>query len=78
MKIVRLKKVMEITGLGRSTLYKMISGGTFPAPVSLGGSRSVGWVLAEVESWVMAQINARDSLQNSSASEATTSGSVGY
>lgn len=59
MRIIRLKKVLEQTGLGRSTLYKMIAAGTFPAQVSLGSSRSVGWVVEEVESWVQARISAR-------------------
>ncbi|TWR54674.1 AlpA family phage regulatory protein [Pseudomonas marginalis] len=32
---------VEITGLGRSTIYKYIAEGAFPKPVSL-GERSVG------------------------------------
>lgn len=60
MKIIRLKKVMDQTGLARSTLYKMIALGTFPAQVSLGSSRAVGWVASEVESWVKENIAARD------------------
>lgn len=41
MRIIRLKDVIDSTGLGRSTVYKYISEGTFPRPVSL-GDRSVG------------------------------------
>ncbi len=43
MKLIRLQKVMEMTGLGRSTIYKYISDSWFPKPVPLGG-RSVGWL----------------------------------
>ena len=33
MQIWRLKKVMEQTGLGRSSIYNFIKAGTFPKPV---------------------------------------------
>jgi prophage regulatory protein len=60
MRIIRLKEVKHATGLGRSTIYKYISEGSFPKPVSL-GDRAVGWVESEVTGWVMARIEARDS-----------------
>jgi prophage regulatory protein len=41
-KILRIKQVLEIYPVGRSTLYKMIAEGKFNRPVSL-GSKSVGW-----------------------------------
>lgn len=59
MRLMRLKEVMDVTGLGRSTLYKYMASGQFPEPVSLGG-RSVAWVQDEVESWIRARINERD------------------
>ncbi|MEQ6886470.1 AlpA family transcriptional regulator [Salicola sp. Rm-C-2C1-2] len=59
MRIIRLREVMELTGLARSTIYKYVEAGTFPQPVPLGG-RSVGWVEQEVEDWVMARIEERD------------------
>lgn len=59
MKIIRLKQVMETTGLARSTIYKYIAAGMFPKPVPLGG-KSVGWVDEEVQEWVMARIKERN------------------
>jgi prophage regulatory protein len=59
MKIMRLDEVMACTGLGRSSIYKMISVGTFPKPVPL-MNRSVGWVSYEVESWIISRIEERD------------------
>jgi len=59
MKIIRLKQVMETTGLARSTIYKYIAAGAFPKPVPLGG-KSVGWVDEEVKEWVLARIEERD------------------
>ena len=53
--ILRLPTVKARTGLSRSTIYLRVSQGAFPAPVSLGG-RAVGWLDAEVDAWLTAQI----------------------
>ena len=53
--ILRLPAVKARTGLSRSTIYLRVSQGAFPAPVSLGG-RAVGWLDAEVNAWLTAQI----------------------
>ena len=63
MKLMRLKEVMQATGLGRSTLYKYMAAGQFPEPVPLGG-RSVAWVQDEVESWILARIEERDARES--------------
>lgn len=59
MKIMRLKEVIDTTGLARSTIYKYIGEGTFPKTVSL-GDRCVGWVDSEVHDWILARIEERD------------------
>lgn len=59
MRIIRLKEVIDSTGLARSTIYKYVAEGTFPKPVSL-GERCVGWVEGEVQDWVLARIEERD------------------
>ncbi len=53
--ILRLPAVKARTGLSRSTIYQRVSQGAFPAPVSLGG-RAVGWLAAEIDAWLTAQI----------------------
>lgn len=60
--ILRRKQVEARTGLSRSSIYAKIRGTrpgefdpTFPKPVSL-GARAVGWVEAEVDAWLSAQI----------------------
>lgn len=55
--ILRLPYVKARTGLSRSTIYLRVSEGTFPKPVSLGG-RSVGWIEAEIQSWLEQRIEA--------------------
>lgn len=59
MRIIRLKEVIDVTGLARSTVYKYVTDGSFPKPVSL-GDRSVGWVENEVHEWILARIEQRD------------------
>jgi len=64
MRIIRLKEVIDSTGLARSTIYKYIGEGTFPKPVSL-GDRCVGWVDGEIHDWILARIEERDSAEDS-------------
>lgn len=63
MQIIRLKKVMETTGLARSTIYKYISLDVFPKPIPLGG-RCVGWLEAEVQTWIASKISERDGVNS--------------
>lgn len=59
MRLIKLKEVMNNTGLGRSTIYKYVAEGEFPKPVSL-GARAVAWVESEVDDWVLDKIEQRD------------------
>lgn len=58
MKLLRLKTVMENTGLARSTIYKYMKQGNFPAPVPLGG-RAVAWLDSEIEGWIGERLGCR-------------------
>jgi prophage regulatory protein len=49
--ILRLPSVKNKTGLGRSTIYSLISRGDFPKPISL-GARAVGFLEHEIDAWV--------------------------
>nr|WP_281284254.1 AlpA family phage regulatory protein [Exilibacterium tricleocarpae] len=49
---MRLKEVMEMTGLSRSTIYLQMSKEKFPKQVKLAGSRSAGWYEDAVVEWV--------------------------
>lgn len=53
--ILRLRQVVARTGLARSTIYERIQAGEFPAQISL-GERAVGWLEADVEEWITAQM----------------------
>ena len=51
LRILRRPDVEQMTGLSRSTIYAMMSEGTFPKPVRL-GRRAVGWREADVTAWL--------------------------
>lgn len=59
MKIIRLKAVIDATGLARSTVYKYVGEGSFPKPIPL-GDRCVGWLESEVQDWILARVEERD------------------
>jgi prophage regulatory protein len=46
----RLPTVIQATGLGRSTIYRLIADGAFPAPVHL-GPRAVAWRWSDLDQW---------------------------
>lgn len=50
-RLLRLRQVMDQTGLGSSTIYRHIAAGTFPAPLKIGG-HSARWLQASVDAWV--------------------------
>lgn len=62
MRLIRLKEVILVTGLARSTIYKYIAEKSFPKPVSL-GERCVGWVDDEVQDWIVARVEERNVAQ---------------
>jgi prophage regulatory protein len=46
----RLPTVIQATGLGRSTIYRLVANGTFPAPVHL-SPRAVAWRWSDLDRW---------------------------
>jgi prophage regulatory protein len=50
-RILRRRKVEGRTGKSRSSIYKGIQDGTFPAPIRL-GPRSVGWLESDIDDWI--------------------------
>jgi prophage regulatory protein len=49
--IIRLKTVLARTGLSRSTLYRKIAEGTFPAQLKISTNGS-GWHESDVDRWI--------------------------
>ena len=62
--ILRRKQVEARTGLSRSSIYARLRHNpkrpgdfdpTFPKPIAV-GAKAVGWIEAEVEAWLSAQV----------------------
>lgn len=51
LKIQRLPEVLRRVGASRSTLYRWIGDGAFPAPVKL-GEHMCGWSARAVDKWI--------------------------
>lgn len=56
--IIRLHQVCRTTGLCRSLVYQLEAENRFPKRVHL-TARAVGWVEAEVQSWLASRIGRR-------------------
>jgi len=50
-RILRLGSVLERTGLSRSTLYRKMQAGGFPAQVQI-SERCIGWRESDIERWL--------------------------
>lgn len=50
-KIIRLQTVLARTGLSRSTLYRKIAEGTFPAQLKI-SIHGAGWHESAVQRWI--------------------------
>jgi prophage regulatory protein len=50
-RIIRLRTVLDRTGLSRSTVYRKIAEGTFPSQLRI-SVNGAGWSEAEINRWV--------------------------
>lgn len=50
----RMPTVRRLTGLGRSTIYRLMANRKFPAQVRI-GVRAVGWRWSDLERWSAAR-----------------------
>ena len=49
-RILRLPAVIEYTGLSRSSIYRLIDKGAFPAPILI-GEKATAWLPADIDAW---------------------------
>lgn len=54
--LLRRKEVEAQTGLARSTLYKLIASGDFPAPVRI-TAKAVAWPSNLVDAWIASRVS---------------------
>lgn len=51
-----IKDTERQVGLKKSAIYRMVSEGTFPPPINLGGKN--GWLLSQLNLWIRTRIAA--------------------
>jgi len=56
-RMLRVERVMAVTGLSKTKIYEMQSRGDFPMRVQL-SPRRVGWVESEVQAWLEERVAA--------------------
>ncbi len=64
-RIIRLKTVLDRTGLSRSTMYRKIAEGTFPCQLKI-GIHGAGWRESAVNRWIANPIAYREESQEQS------------
>lgn len=61
MLIIKIDQVMQMLGVKKTAIYRMVSDGTLPAPIKVGGASR--WILSEVENSIDAMIQRRNNPQ---------------
>jgi len=56
-RLIRRPEVQRLTGLSRSSLYRLIAEGRFPASIQL-SEKSVAWLASEVDGWIAERVGA--------------------
>ena len=57
MRILRIKQVIDKTGLSHSTIYALIARGDFVKSIAI-GVRAIGFVEEEVDTWIKQRVTA--------------------
>ena len=53
-RMLRVKEVLEILGVGKTTLYEMIKDGRLSKPLRI-GKRAVGWPSTDIDAYLESQ-----------------------
>ena len=62
MKLLRMDKVLEMTGVSRATVYRLMEKGEFPSSVSI-GPRAMGWTEESITKWFEEKIKSTNKKQ---------------
>lgn len=60
MQFIRPREVLDMIGVSRTTLWRMVQAGTFPPPVRI-TERNRGYLLEAVETWMKARTDSAPS-----------------
>ena len=60
-KLIRIRSVINLTGLSKSYIYDLCKKGLFPKSIQLvPGGTSVAWVESEIRDWIDSRIQERN------------------
>jgi prophage regulatory protein len=59
MRVIKIKKVRELTSLSSATIYRLVKNGEFPKQLKL-AERSSGWLLEEINDWLESKSTLRN------------------
>lgn len=57
-RVIRMKELIRITGLSRTTIWRWVNSGDLPIPIILGTS-NIGWLAAEIYEWLKTRPRAK-------------------
>ena len=63
MNVIRIKDVIKIVSLSRSTIYLLMSKDAFPKSIRL-STRAVAWRVEDIQSWLDKKFNHQIALNN--------------
>jgi len=69
MQFLRVRKVTEMVGFSKTTLYARVKEGTFPKPIRL-GPHSVAFLESDVLNWMKSRLEQQRPARESSCSSA--------
>jgi prophage regulatory protein len=55
-RLMRLKEIRLLTGLGNSTIYRLIDEGRFPKQLHPLGNKVAAWRASEVHAWIAERV----------------------
>ena len=55
--IIRLREAIKKTGLSRSTIYNLMSAGTFVPKIQI-STRAIGFLGSDIDAWIEARVAA--------------------
>ncbi|MDP2588403.1 AlpA family phage regulatory protein [Vibrio splendidus] len=56
MRLIRIREVLDKTGLSKATLYRLIAAGKFPASIQI-AYRAVAWEESQVDDYLLNMIS---------------------
>ena len=61
-RFLRMREVVQRTGMSRGTIYNKIHAGTFPKQIPIGANLVV-WLESDVQKWMQEQIDKKEGLK---------------